>query len=363
MSNVKLSITSKADAIAEKISAFIDGKVKPNIETAMTFTSEIASWLKGVVSFFFGDGTDGKTGKGTTNITFGSVIENWLEGVMSLFFGDGADGKTKSGIASFSFKNTIESWLKGVMSFFFGSGTDGKTGVGSGSFSFTSTIESWLKGVMSFFFGSGTDGKNGNAGVTSNIENGIDNWISRVLNFFFGNGKDNTTGDAGIRAEASWKGKTKTALMTLLETIATGGSLVASVVVDIIETVKTVVSGSASKNAEGGFIPNGGGEPKRFASGGIPSVGSLFWAGESGAEIVGHASGGTEVLNESQIATSIASGVERAVANAMLPYLSAIATNTEKTANKDLTVNIGDRDIAKANNRGSKQLGFTLRTS
>ena len=48
----------------------------------------------------------------------------------------------------------------------------------------------------------------------------------------------------------------------------------------------------------------------QYASGGSPH-GSLFVAGEAGAELVGHIGGRTEVLNQSQIAASIAAGVHR----------------------------------------------------
>ena len=48
----------------------------------------------------------------------------------------------------------------------------------------------------------------------------------------------------------------------------------------------------------------------QYASGGAPH-GSLFVAGEAGAELVGHIGGRTEVLNQSQIAASIAAGVHR----------------------------------------------------
>ena len=37
-----------------------------------------------------------------------------------------------------------------------------------------------------------------------------------------------------------------------------------------------------------------------------------------------------------------------------------IAQNAKITADKDFSVAIGDRDIAKANMRGTKQLGFSL---
>ena len=53
----------------------------------------------------------------------------------------------------------------------------------------------------------------------------------------------------------------------------------------------------------------------QYAVGGAPNHGSLFWAGESGAELVGHIGGRTEVLNQSQIASAISAGVARSYGN------------------------------------------------
>ena len=53
---------------------------------------------------------------------------------------------------------------------------------------------------------------------------------------------------------------------------------------------------------------------------------------------------------------------ESAIANILIPYLSQIVSNTRETADKDLSVNIGDREIARANNRGQALLGTRLIT-
>lgn len=46
----------------------------------------------------------------------------------------------------------------------------------------------------------------------------------------------------------------------------------------------------------------------------------------------------------------------------LLSYLADIARNTRETANKDMSVNIGDRDIARANARGQRAMGYSLIT-
>ena len=67
--------------------------------------------------------------------------------------------------------------------------------------------------------------------------------------------------------------------------------------------------------AAGGGVLAGGVWRKipQYASGGNPH-GSLFIAGEAGAELVGHIGGRTEVLNRSQIAASVSAGVAKAIA-------------------------------------------------
>lgn len=65
----------------------------------------------------------------------------------------------------------------------------------------------------------------------------------------------------------------------------------------------------------------------QYATGGVPNHGSLFMAGEAGAEIVGHVGGRTEVLNQSQIASTIAAATQMSNAsqNSILVQLLNVA--------------------------------------
>ena len=65
----------------------------------------------------------------------------------------------------------------------------------------------------------------------------------------------------------------------------------------------------------------------QYATGGVPNHGSLFMAGEAGAEIVGHVGGRTEVLNQSQIASTIAAATKMSNAsqNSILVQLLNVA--------------------------------------
>ena len=51
---------------------------------------------------------------------------------------------------------------------------------------------------------------------------------------------------------------------------------------------------------------------------------------------------------------------EESASAELLSYLADIARNTRETADKDVSVNIGDRDIARANIRGKKSMGRSL---
>ena len=85
----------------------------------------------------------------------------------------------------------------------------------------------------------------------------------------------------------------------------------------------------------------------KFADGGVPTLthGSLFWAGESGPELVGHTGGRTEVLNASQIAVAVSDGVARAnnsVVNALAAQNRILVGILEKKTG------ISSRDIFTA---------------
>jgi histone H3/H4 len=117
----------------------------------------------------------------------------------------------------------------------------------------------------------------------------------------------------------------------------------------------------------GGGTVSLGNLPK-FAEGGFPETGQLFMARENGLnEMVGRIGNRNAVANNDQIVEAVSIGVSRGVADAvgqiLSPYLSQIAQNTREVADKDMSVNIGDKDIARANIRGQRAMGLTLRTT
>jgi hypothetical protein len=105
-----------------------------------------------------------------------------------------------------------------------------------------------------------------------------------------------------------------------------------------------------------------------FETGGFPETGQLFMARENGLnEMVGRIGNRNAVANNDQIVEAVSIGVSQGVADAvgqiLSPYLSQIAQNTREVADKDMSVNIGDKDIARANIRGQRAMGLTLRTT
>lgn len=113
------------------------------------------------------------------------------------------------------------------------------------------------------------------------------------------------------------------------KTLQVGLSLVAGTLSSLWKTITDAFSGktievetSTSTHSKGTHKALGGAfyngrwhDIAQFAAGGRPSHGSMFVAGESGAEIVGHVGGRTEVLNQSQLASTMYEAVSSAMAS------------------------------------------------
>ena len=96
-----------------------------------------------------------------------------------------------------------------------------------------------------------------------------------------------------------------------------------------------------------------------FASGGFPENGDLFFANESGPELVGRIGNRTAVANGDQIVSGIQVGVETANAP-MVSVLYQLLDAAERIAAKDNTVQIGDEVIGASANRYNSNKGYNL---
>lgn len=97
---------------------------------------------------------------------------------------------------------------------------------------------------------------------------------------------------------------------------------------------------------------------KKFATGGFPTRGSLFWAGEGrGVEMVGSVGGRTGVVSNDEI-TGIADAVY-ATGNNESELLGQLIQIAQAMLSKDPVV-ISDKDIARMNNSGQSKLGMSI---
>lgn len=131
-----------------------------------------------------------------------------------------------------------------------------------------------------------------------------------------------------------------------ITTSVTGGA--------VSNAVKKAVSATKKKKkANGGIYAHGTWKniPK-YAEGGFPTHGSAFIAGESGAELVGHINGHTEVLNQSQIAKVMASSMSTANAeqNAILKQQNELLLQILQKE-----TGISYKDVFKATQQGAKE--------
>lgn len=89
---------------------------------------------------------------------------------------------------------------------------------------------------------------------------------------------------------------------------------------------------SVPKLARGGIFENGSWHNiTKYASGGTPNMGQLFYAREAGPELVGTLKGrGTAVMNNDQIVASVSQGVSDAVYNVMTPVLTSLVSSINR---------------------------------
>ena len=104
------------------------------------------------------------------------------------------------------------------------------------------------------------------------------------------------------------------------------------------------------------------GRIKAFENGGFPNAADLFFANENGVpELVGTVGGKTAVASGTEI-TGISNAVYDTGNNQAMLLRQAIGL-LQEIADKDMSVKIGDRDIARANQRGQRSMGARLRTT
>ena len=89
-------------------------------------------------------------------------------------------------------------------------------------------------------------------------------------------------------------------------------------------------------------------------------MGDIFIANEAGPELVGTINGRTAVGSGSEI-----TGISNAIYDTSQEELTLLRRQNElltRILEKDNSVYLGDRDIARANARGMKSMGITIIT-
>ena len=96
-----------------------------------------------------------------------------------------------------------------------------------------------------------------------------------------------------------------------------------------------------------------------FEDGGFPKRADLFWANENGVpELIGTMGGKTAVASGNEI-TGISNAVY-ATGEREASLLADAVMYLREIASKEMSVRIGDKDIARSNNRGQRSMGMRL---
>lgn len=124
-----------------------------------------------------------------------------------------------------------------------------------------------------------------------------------------------------------------------LQGLKDGLKLDMSTITNAVSTINTAIR---TNKTDALLQPNTSNVPK-YAEGGYPEQGSLFIAGERGAELVSSGAGGTSVSNQNQIADAVNIG-NRDVVNAVYAMASMI---TKAVEGKDSNVYLSGRELAR----------------
>ncbi len=121
-------------------------------------------------------------------------------------------------------------------------------------------------------------------------------------------------------------------------------------------TFRSIIDGIKNFKAESPRMLDVGVSAGLYAEGGQPQTGTLFWAGEAGAELIGQVGGKTTVTTHDQFSE----GMSEIMDNTNTVIMQAAQGIVQAVLSKDMTVinNISDRAIVNAYDRG-KRLGGT----
>ena len=280
---------------------------------------------------------------GTIGSGFSGLWGSVTAGASSLLGGLGSMfGGGLSGLAA-----GAASAVSGIGSAFAGIGSAAASGLGAAASGLLSIATgpvgiaaAAVAGLGAIFYATGAE--SGDSLITgickgiSNAASGLWNVVTNVANGV-GNMFSNLWGGVKNVASSVWNGA---------KNVASG----------VWNGVKNVASGVWNGIKS---IGKGIGHLFGFANGGFPDVGELFYARESGPELVGTIGGSPAVANNDQIIEGIRAGVADALArqNDILRQQNELL---QQLLEKDQTVEVTASSMAKALNRKNQRDGKTI---
>lgn len=315
-------LTAVFDFAIGFISTFDFGYAAESVSKVIVgFFDGLSDWLLKIDWETFGNTFFQQVYNFVTGIDFGAIFSSFfslmgtaLGSALQLFKGfvDGLFGKV---MAYFKRKteecggNAILGFLKGILD----------AVVGIAAWIYDNIFTPFVNGILSAF----------------GIENGLSVPFKEIGDKVIMGFLDGLT--AAWKKVASW-----------ITTVANGVKNTFNAIIDGVKNFKPESPRQLDFKANMGY----------YAEGGQPPQGSLFWAGESGAELVGQVGGRTTVTTHDQFSEGMANIMD----NTNTVILQAAQALIQAIQNKDMTsiVKIGDRDIVSAYDRGKTLAGVAL---
>lgn len=172
---------------------------------------------------------------------------------------------------------------------------------------------------------------------------------------FSAKAKFNQSANALSEQQRTFNGTVNVTKKTIKPTLNDGGNLKVDATAHITKVTGTTTI-FVKKDAAGGVFQNGAWSSIPQFAGGGSVHGSLFLAGEAGAEIVGTVGGRTEVLNRSQIASAIYSAVRSAMVGTTIRVDSASASYSGEAENEEAMYRAFSRALADSDLGGDIEL-------
>ena len=287
--------------------------------------------------------------KGFTDFNFTGAFEKWFTGVWNdiVKWWTGEDPSLEISTKSTTTRQNVVTWYNNVKGWWDGAKKD--LNIASKITTTKNNVVGWFNNVRGWWDNAKKDLSVATKNITTKAN--VSGWFNNIKDWW-GNvkkdlkiGTNNTTTKTNV---TGWYNSINT--MWGVKNLSVGIKFAQNALNNLWTSLtnfftgkKVTVGANAKNKALGGSLYNGKWHNiAQYASGGLPSHGSMFVAGEAGAEVVGHVNGRTEVLNESQLASTMYAAVSNAMSqqNAILlkqnEYLAGILSKDYGISSKDI---------------------------